>query len=354
MPTSREATLAALALAGINPGQLASPFAGYADRIMRADHLVLPISGRKVSREDAKFFERELEFLSTITHKKEFEDLTGEKAFPMAPDQPTVGQTSYTWAETEHVATGSAGTGYDDKGGRGDFKRSKTSTPTRVYTSHYGFSIADLEKARLLGQPLSQLKAEAAKRIIMQDVNSDIWNGNAALGIPGLLSTTGVVKTQVAQGASTSRLWANKEPDEILKDCMSELTAYTTATKGVLSLQPNRLALPVTRRQDIAARRLNGTSDMTILEWLEKRLAAATGQSSFAITAHPECETGVSSSAWGMWYRFDPMAAGRVMMLPFQELPPQELGFEQIIHCRAEGGGLCVFKPVCFRVFYGI
>lgn len=354
MPTSREATLAALAAAGINPGQLASPFAGYADRIMRADHLVLPISGRKVTREDAKFFERELEFLSTITHKKEFEDLTGEKAFPLAPEQPMPGQTSYAWPEVEHVATGSAGTGYDDKGGRGDFKRTKNASPVRPYTSHYGFSISELEKARLIGQPLSQLKGESAKRIIMQDVNSDIWNGNSKLGIPGLLSTTGVVKTQVAQGASGSRLWANKEPDEILKDCMSELTAYTTATKGVLSLQPNRLALPVTRRQDIAARRLNGTSDTTILEWIESKLAAATGQAGFAVVAHPECETGVSSSAWGMWYRYDPMAGGRILSLPFQEIPPQELGFEQIIHCRAEGGGLVIFKPVCFRVFYGI
>lgn len=351
---NRAATLAALALAGIDPSSLSSPFNGYADRIMRADSLVMPISGRRVTHEDAKFFERELEFLSTRVHEKQFLDLTADKAFPMAPDQPSVGQTSYAWPEVEHVATGSAGTGYDDKGGRGDFKRSKTATPTRVYTSHYGFSIADLEKARLLGQPLSQLKATSAKRIIDQDVNSDVWNGNSKLGIPGLLTTTGVTKTQVAQGAASSRLWSVKEPDEILKDCLSELTAFTTATKGVLSLQPNRLALPVTRYQDIASRRLNGTSDMTVLEWIEKRLGAATGQSDFAVTKHPELEYGVSSSAWFMWYRFDEMAGGRIQMLPFQELPPQELGWEQIIHCRAEGGGLVIFQPICFRIGYGI
>jgi len=331
----------------------ANPFAGLADRITRDGWM--GVDGAVVSRADAIAFERHLEHLSTQAHLAVYPDLSGTMLLPLAPDQPPPGATSYAWPEVEMLVGGSSGSGYSGLGPAVEVNASKESTPIGTFTSHYGYDIGEQQRAKL-GYPLESLKGVAARRIIEQDINTAIWTGDTKRGLPGVLTDANIVKTNVAVGASLSRLWANKEADEIQTDVQTEVTAIEAATKGNKALRPNRLALPSSRYSQLAMMKRSNGTDITVLQFLQMVLAAATQQTDFQITSHSEMETGAGggSDAWGLLYRFDPMVAGRIMALPFSELAPQQIGFGYIVPCHAQAGGVAVFKPLAMRILYGI
>lgn len=331
-----------------------NPFAGVADRIVRDGWL--GVDGQRVSREDAIAFERHLEFLSTTVHMTEYQDLTGTLAFPVAPDIPPPGSTSYAWPEVDLLLGASkAGKGYSGMGPGVEASATKRTSPIRVYTAHYGYDIGEQQRARL-GYPIETMKAIGARRIIENDQNNAIWYGDAEHNLPGVLTDANITKTNVAVGASGSRLWANKEADEIVDDVVTEVVAMVAATKGKANLAANRLALPPSRLAQLAIMKHSSSSDLTVLEYLRLKLAAATGVGDFQITKHPECETGAGggSDAWFQLYRYDPMVAGRIMVLPYTELAVQQVGFGYVVPCHAQSGGLAVFKPVAIRIGYGI
>lgn len=331
-----------------------NPFAGVADRIVRDGWMGL--DGQVVSRQDAVAFERHLEFLSTTVHMTEYADLTGVQAFPVAPETPPPGSKSYAWPEVDLILGGAkAGKGYGSLGPSADATVTKRTTPIRPYTAHYGYDIGEQQRVRL-GYPIDTLKAVGARRIIENDQNNAIWYGDAEHNLPGLLTDANVVKTNVAVGAGGSRLWANKEADEIVDDVVTEVVAMVTATGGKANLAANRLSLPPSRFAQLAIMKHSSSSDLTVLEYLRLKLAAATGSGDFQITKHPECETGAGggSDAWFNLYRFDPMVAGRIMVMPYTELAVQQVGFGYVVPCHAQSGGLAVFKPVAIRIGYGI
>jgi hypothetical protein len=133
------------------------------------------------------------------------------------------------------------------------------------------------------------------------------------------------------------------------------LITHLTALKDVRSLYPNRLALPSSRYSYIATvRRASGT-DTTLLTYLQNTLKAATQQPDFQIVSAPELENGgtaTSSKPYFIWYRYDQMVAGRVLALPFSELAAQLHGFQTVVPCHAQAGGLVVFKPLALRIGY--
>lgn len=332
----------------------ANPFADVANRIVRDGWLHL--DGSQVTREDAIAFERHLEFLSTTAHMTVYEDLTGAQAFPVAPDVPPPGSTSYAWPEVDlKLGSSKAGKGYGSMGPGAEVSVAKRTSPIRVYTSHYGYDIGEQQRQRL-GYPVDTMKAIGARRIIESDQNTAVWYGDAEHNLPGLLTDANIAKTNVAVGASGSRLWANKEADETVDDVTTEVTAMVAATKGNAQLAANRLGLPPSRYSQLAIMKHSSSSDLTVLEYLRLKLAAATGSGDFQITKHPECETGAGggTDAWFMLYRYDPMVAGRIMVLPYSELAVQQSGFSYVVPCHAQSGGLAVFKPVAIRIGYGI
>lgn len=332
----------------------ANPFAGLADRLVRDGFM--DGNNQRVNREDAIAFERQLEFLSTTVHMTAYPELTGQLAFPVAPEVPPPGSTSYAWPEIDiKLGSAKAGKGYGSMGPSAEATATKRTTPIRVYTSHYGYDIGEQQRAKL-GYPVDALKAIGARRIIEQDQNGAIWSGDSEHNLPGVLSDANVTKTNVAAGVSGSRLWVNKEADEQVQDIVTEVTAMVAAIGGNFALMANRLALPYSRYSQLAIKKMASGQDTTVLQYLQNTLAAATMVPGFKITSHPELETGAGggSDAWFLLYRFDPMVAGRIMCLPYSELAVQQSGFGFLVPCHAQSGGLAIFKPISFRVGYGV
>lgn len=299
---------------------------------------------------------RELEALSMVVSQTIYADLTSTEAFPMAPDNPAPGSTSYRWTEVDWTK-GRVSSEYSDIGETVNLSRASTAQNIRPYITHAGYDLGDLQSAALAGIPLPAWKLDGARRAIEETMNADTWFGDTALGIEGLASNADIVAstTVVPNGAAGSPLWINKTPDEIEADVINLLRALVTIIKDAGKLMPNRLAMSVQSYSILATTARSQLSSVTILEFLKSALKAYSAD--FTITSHPELASGApgdAAAAWMVAYRKDPMVAGRLVPQPIAFLAPQLEAFSTLIPCHAQAGGLSIRKPVAFLASRGM
>lgn len=131
----------------------------------------------------------------------------------------------------------------------------------------YEFSLEEINRAALLGIPLSTLKADAARAASEELLYSLALIGSARKGMTGLLNSTAITSGLVAQNAgATSRLWAQKTPQEILRDINDLLTGGYIATKTVeladtLLISPERMSF-------LNSTTMSATNSETILSFI--------------------------------------------------------------------------------------
>lgn len=112
----------------------------------------------------------------------------------------------------------------------------------------YEFSLEEVNRAAMLGIPLTSLKADAAREGWAEMMYDLALIGSARKGLSGFLNSAAVVSGLVANNAgATSRLWAQKTPQEILADVDGLLTGSYIGSKTVelantLLLSPERMA----------------------------------------------------------------------------------------------------------------
>jgi hypothetical protein len=299
------------------------------------------------------FLPLQLEKLSSKVNLIRYPDLTYMRAFPLAVDLPAPGQTSYAYADEDISGSAAqAGASYSDKGPRVGISRKKNTSPVVPITAHYGFNLGEIESAMRLGMSLNQSGARAARRLIEQTMDTRCWNGDASLNIPGFL-TGGITADQVAAGGGGSRLWANKTAAEIVADIRTAYQAILTAINGVSGIRPNRLALPATQRADLALRPRDSGTDETVLAFLLRTLK--TYDPNFDIVeTQALVGSGTGTTDEFALFRAEPEVLGQVLVKPYSELPPQEDGYDVVIHCSGEHGGVVVLQPKACGRFRGI
>lgn len=328
------------------------PFTGVAARFdasdLRSNLLGAAGPGYRADAVSGIALARELEALSTIVSQTVYKDLTAAIAFPLAPDQPAAGSTSYRWKEADWTK-GRVSSEYSDIGQALNISVASTAQNLRPYILHCGYDLGDLQSALLANIPLPAWKLQGVRRAIEESINSDTWFGDTATGISGLADNGSITTAVVPNGASGSPLWINKTPDEIEADCVSLLNALVNQVGGAGSLMPNRLAMSTQSYAILATTARGQFATTTILEYLQKAFKAF--DAGFEIISCPELTAGAPGDAAAKWmtaYRYDPMVAGRLLSQPLAFLAPQLEAFSTVIHAHAQAGGLSVRKPVAF------
>lgn len=190
--------------------------------------------------------------------------------------------------------------------------------------SAYRWSLPELNMANMLGLALTSEKAEGVRRIIERFLFDLAVSGNTEKAIKGLVNQAGVTAADVpADGTGSVTWWADKTPDQILRDINVGIMDVRTATNTVYT--PNTLLVPDAVFSDIATRRISSAGDgaMTVLDFLRTKnsYTAMTGQ---PFTVKPLLELGTA----------DPGGDGRAVLytntrnvvrfhlpLPFMFLP---------------------------------
>jgi hypothetical protein len=228
--------------------------------------------------------------------------------------------------------TDSAGKANWFSGGAKDMRlaevtRGKTEATFDMAGIGYEFNLEEVNRAALVNQPLTNQKADAARRGANEFIHGFALLGDAGKGVKGLLNHAAAVQGLVAQNAgATSRLWTAKTVDEILADFNTALTGIYTGSQTVE--MADTVLLPINKLLYIAQKRIDNTSQTTILEFLQQKntYTLTTGR---PLTIRGLLElTGIGAGATDRMvvYRRDPAVLSFYLPMPHRFMPVWQNG----------------------------
>lgn len=202
-------------------------------------------------------------------------------------------------------------------------KMSQATKPFHLAAVGYEWNTQELQRAAKLGRSLSSDKANAAKLaadrfIYTIGMTGQTPAGASEKGWTGFVNNASAPSAQVANdGTGSTRTWATKTPDQILREVNEALTAVETGT-GETHVA-NTLVLPTTAYNEIATKRVTDTG-ATILSFLQSNNTA--GESLTILKSRALETAGTSSSRRLIAYDRNAQVLKFHLPGPHQFLPP--------------------------------
>ena len=161
---------------------------------------------------DSIFFTRELEHIKSETYDVMYPELKARSVIPVSMDADP-GDEKITYEQYDHVGLAQVISSYSKRLPRADVKGTEFSSPIRSLGDSYGYSAQEIRAAKKAGKPLTDKKADAAKRAIMELDNQIAFFGDATHGLNGFLNHPNVPELVIpADGTGASKLWSTKTP----------------------------------------------------------------------------------------------------------------------------------------------
>jgi hypothetical protein len=139
--------------------------------------------------------------------------------------------------------------------------------PLRLLGHEVSYSSVELERSKLLSQPIDAQKFSALNTLYQMATDEMVYIGDTGVGATGLVNSALVTSGAVANGASASPLWTSKTPDEILKDVNDMITAAWSASG--FSVCPDTLLLPPAQFAYIVSQKISSAGNVSILTFLQ-------------------------------------------------------------------------------------
>lgn len=143
----------------------------------------------------------------------------------------------------------------------------KTTTPLPLWGMQLGWTLPELDSAIKLGRPVDVQKYNGMMLKYNMDIDEQVYIGDTTLGMEGLVNSSQVATSNVANGAAASPLWANKTPSEILAD-VNKLLNDAWAASGY-AVCPSKLLLPPVQYSALISRIVSDAGNISILEFLK-------------------------------------------------------------------------------------
>lgn len=217
-------------------------------RQARIDAIEAALVNTSPMRNDAAasaFFARELENIETQTYKVEFAEFKMTQLLPVTAEAGP-GAESHTYYMFEPVGVAQLIKNYATDFKKVDIKGTKYTLNFENFGDSYGYNFQEIENAKLAKRPLDRMKAETAREVIEQTIESVMAFGYPTAGISGFFNNvniTEVVFPSNSTGADTN--WELKTALQIVEDISALIRAPYLATKGREKINtcvlPNRL-----------------------------------------------------------------------------------------------------------------
>ena len=317
-------------------------------------------SVRKMNFDDAEeasiFFARELDFVKAQSYDVEYPQLTALSTFPMSSEVDP-GAETVTYYSYDKVGLAKIISNYATDLPRADVKGKPTTAIIKSIGASYGYSIQEMRASRMAGKNLDTRKAESARYQIDVLNNRIAWNGDAETGLMGVLTEGNDVPLYVlANGASGTTQWADKDADEVLADITGMLRTMSETTKGVEV--PDTLAIPESVYITLQSKRIEGT-DSNLLSYIQSNLPGIT-----SIVRCPELEaTSVETNPYAaeedgqavmLLFRNDARKLTIENPLQFIQYPIQTQGLEVVVPCEARTAGAMIYYPMSLLIAVGV
>lgn len=308
----------------------------------------IKIESTRLDAVGSLFFANQLTYIQSQVYKYEYPALEAFNVIPISTDVPA-GAEYVMYRAYQSTGRARIVSSYADDLPAADLQGFQFMQKIETIGSSYRYSFQEITTAQWQNVDLPFEQAEAARRAIMQEMNTLAFTGSQPGGFTGFLNNPNVpLYTVPNDGTGGSTTFASKTPDQILRD-LNSLVNQIVINSNMVE-RPDTVLLPTEQYTQIASTPRSSTSDTTILNYFllnnpfvkqvipVPQLAAA-GPTGLDIMVAYE------------------MNANKLKMeipMPFTQLPPQERNLEFVINCIARFGGVSIIYPLSVNIGQGI
>lgn len=200
--------------------------------------------------------------------------------------------------------TGGAGASPVTAGGANGIPTVQASVDKGVYKAHT-FAVAlrvmfqDMQRSNYIGRSLDNLLQDGVRTAYDKHMDQNVYTGITEYGTTGLVNNPDATETTAASNGETtpSTKWADKTPEQILKDVNDALTAGWAANEYDETAIPNHILLPYEQYLYIMTTKATELATETIYDFLMRNNAATKAGGDLFIGATRWCKGAGTSGA---------------------------------------------------------
>lgn len=284
------------------------------------------------------FLRRELEHIRPELYNQLFPELRARTLVSVNHSVPSGAEVD-TFNVMQEYGQARIGGGYTTAPPRVDVSISDVSAAIKPITAAYGFSMQEVRAAILAGRPIDRLKGRVARSVVEARIDDTIMFGSAANGLAGLFVLSGT-NTQTRLTGAGGDSWELKTSDEIVADVLALLNKSHNVSKGIY--RANTVLMSTVDEQYLESRRMLDSNNVSILSHLKGLRPGVRFEGSIHLEAAPNSEwTGTRLMAYSDSAEF----LESVIPQEFEQLAPQEVGYETIVNCHARIAGIRLPHP---------
>jgi hypothetical protein len=294
----------------------------------------------------------QFEYIDPRFYEHEERKLNYRDLFPIVQKADPADETASYMLERLVGKTDKTGA-VSNTGRRVDVIETKHTVNVKGDDVYFEVTTDDLRKAAKTGRPIEARKIRSANRAAEQTIHDGVIFGDDEAKLIGFLNHPDIVETEVAAGASTSKLWSGKTAQEILNiDIGGQISLIRAQTFNNHS--PTHFGISIERYnylafnwiEDVAAPR-----PISMLQWLQDNVQAF-GLSN--IVPMPELAgAGPASSEMGIFWENDEDVLEVDIPLPLTFLMPEIRGKKIIFTGEFRHSDMKLRRKQACRRIYG-
>lgn len=295
------------------------------------------------------FFIRELAQIKRKSYDKLYPQLKARALIPGSEEPAGPADETIIFRQFDRVGMAKMIASYADDLPRVDVFGIEFTSPIRPLGAAFGYNLQEVRASAKTGRSLPQMRANAARRTIEEQIDLLLAVGDTATGLPGFLNAASVPTATVAtvNGATTWAAKAAANPDLIADDVGAAIDAMIDLTNGVE--YPTAFVCPEKQFSLLQRTRLID-QPISVLQHLKNSFPRIT--------------------TWEPWYRLKGAGAGatdRFMLYTkdpekcfcevpqeFEALDVQQENLEYVTPCHARVGGSIFPYPLSASYVDGI
>lgn len=302
----------------------------------------------RLDSNESVFFNRELAYVKAKSYDAKYAELKGLSLIPISTEAGA-GVNEIIFHQYRGVGFAKVIADYAKDFPRVDIYGEEKAVKVKGIGDSYGYSIKEIRASQRTGKNLDQRRAITARRAHDEMMNRMALRSNTADGTFGLLDFPGITEvTLQADGTSSSKTWASKTPDQIVRDINDLVSAVMEPTSA--REVPDTLLLPIAQYNDIATRRIGEAGEKTLMRYILdnspyiKRIDWLSELKNF----------GAGGTNRTLVGRFDEEHLTLEIPQPFEQFEAQQEGMEFTIPCHSECAGTIIYYPLAFAYADGI
>lgn len=289
---------------------------------------------------NSAFLLRQLDYIKQKTYDYKYAELKARKLIPVSTECPP-GANKIFWRSYQQSGLAKIIGNYADDLPRADVQGEENFANVRSLGASYGYTHQEMEAAAYANVPLTDRKANSARRSIAQLENTIAFNGDAKYNMLGLLNNPNASTVSVpADGTGSATAWSTKTTDQILRDMNLAVNSVVANTYGVEV--PDTLLMPLVNFNYVQSTARSINSDTTILnfflqnnpyvkqvEWLNELNTAGAGGTTRMVA-----------------YRKSPDVLTMEVCSDFEQLEVEHRNLEYVINCIERFAGTIIYYPM--------